>query len=191
MSSSSASISFRFEWRICLLSEWRNLRRGREYPIGRLPKFSAVVPLGSVPRSVTDLRGSALTEACYHAGCTHAQADALLLLLRGYSIREIADELGLSYPQARGALDNGRERLEQAYAVTLRRALTWYRVVLSCLRNHRAGGTAPVLNYAPSYGGGFDATPATVRARPYGAVAEDLLGDHRAFLRVLLDELCP
>lgn len=133
-------------------------------------------------------RGNALAEACVHADCTHAQADALLLLLRGYSIREIAGELALSYRQAYDALDNGRERLERAYHGTLRRRLAWYRVLLACVRNHRDSRPAPVLTYAPIPGGYAD-TPVTVRARPYGAVAEDLLGNHRAFLRVLLDEL--
>ncbi len=130
-----------------------------------------------------------MARACDHAGCTRAQADALCLLLLGYSIREISGELGLSYRQARACLDNGRERLETAYQGAIRCSLTWYRALLECIRNHRDCRPAPVLTYAPMYGGGYDQTPITVRARPHGAVADDLLESNRDFLRFLVDWL--
>ena len=44
----------------------------------------------------------------------------------------------------------------------------------------------PVLTFA-KVPGGYDPVPVTVRAKPHGSVAEDLIEDHLDFLRVLVD----
>jgi hypothetical protein len=130
-----------------------------------------------------------LAWACDHAGCTAAQAGALLLLAQGRTIRQIARELGLTYAQSRAALDNGRERLERAFQHLVHERLHWLKSLLQCLRNHRDCRPAPILTYAPIGNGGYDSTPVTVRARPHGSVPEDFLDDPRDLLHALCEAL--
>jgi len=127
-----------------------------------------------------------LARALDYAGCSAAQASAVLLFHRGLSTAAVARALRLPYPKGKAALTNGLERLEKAFRGTLAHQLAWYRALLRCVKNHRDTRPAPVLTYAP-IPGGYDATPVTVRARPRGSVAEDFVDpdDPRAFLQVL------
>ncbi len=131
-------------------------------------------------------REAALAWACDHAGCTRAQAGALKLLLQGKRLAQIRRQMGLSWAEAKRAVQNGRERLEEAFEREIAIRVAEIRAVLHCHKNHQDCRPAPILTYA-RVPGGYDETPVTVRARPHGAVPEDLIEDPRDFLRVITD----
>ena len=129
-------------------------------------------------------REAALAWACDHAGCTQAQAGALRLLAQGKRVKQIARLRGIPFRSVQRALLEGRNRLEEAFSHLIEAEVRWWALVLACARNHRDCRPAPVLTYA-KVPGGYDPTPVTVRARPHGSVAEDLIDDDGDFLRAL------
>jgi hypothetical protein len=125
------------------------------------------------------------TEACDNARLTSIQAEAARLTARGCSYREIATALSIPYPAARRAALSASEKLRRAHPHLIDRDRRFLRDLFQCLRNTRGRPGDPKV-YAPLPGGaGYAKTPLTLRARPMGEVAEDLLLCPVRFLREL------
>ena len=112
-----------------------------------------------------------LREAAEVAGCTETEKRVLNLACRGFGTYRISRILGMRRCLPARHLHNCAEKLERAFPrVGAERGRDWVYALLECVRNVGLGGEPARAIYD------LNGRQVCARARPFGTVAEDLLG---------------